>query len=307
MLRQVPQRFPGTPYHSRLSTAAGALLALGLLATPAAGRCDEVDVSHWAIAPFTGTGIYRIGDDRDVIVLQATPRWRIRETGEATDAGRGTAGFEFLLPVAVGLNRFDLADIPELVEFDNVATLSVVPGVHMRIPMDDRWSLLALANAGIGVRLDGEEAAFTYRIGIRSRWCIDSADCRWRLVNAFEYAGYATDRDRESALAPISAAIEFESGLGRMSIDDQPVRLVTHVEYSDFLDDLEFSLTDELDTSIGAQLEIGTAFKTDAGLEILGLKLDRVGIAYRRGLDHAGPSDTDYEAIRLYFRSLFEQ
>ncbi len=200
------------------------------LAAQACGQAvDGSVVSHWAIAPFLGTGAYRVSRDQSIFAIAYTPRWAIAESSDAWEENR-TRGIEFVLPMAVGLNSFDLADIPDIVDFDNFATLSVVPGVYLTFPLSPRWTLLGTANIGLGTRLDGGDVALTYRAGVRSRYRFGNPDgFRWSLLNALEFIGYSADNGTSSEFMPFSLGVEFENGLGELRIGGDEVELVTHI------------------------------------------------------------------------------
>ncbi len=276
-----------------------------------AQEIDSGDVSNWAIAPFSGTGYYNVSADRSIFVIAVKPRWTLRELPEQwrPDQKRGV---DLLVPLAVGLNRFDFGDIPGIVEFDNFATLSIVPGAYVTIPVSRRWTLRALANLGAGFRLDGDENSLTYRAGIRSRFRFGDSDdnYRWSLLNTLEFSGFRTDTSRSSQVVPFSIAVQLEHRLADMRWKDQPVDLVWHLKATEFLKDLRLNLIGDDELLVGGDVEVGIAIRPEAGFSFQGLKAERIGLGYRRGFNQresGSSSDNSYEALRLYFHSLFDQ
>lgn len=277
----------------------------GMLPARAQAASDG-EVAHWALAPFLGTGVYQIDDEQTIFVLAVTPRWVFKESPEEWD-GKRKVGFQFVFPMALGFNRFDLNDIPGTVEPDNFETLSLVPGVYATIPMGKRWTLLGLANLGVGGRLDGGEYALTYRVGFRSRLRFGDERFRWSLINALEYAGYNTDSNLSSQVAPLMLAFEFDNRLGNVRLDGKPAHLVSHIMYTHFIDEFTFDLPSQRETSVNDDFEIGLAIRRQTKFRLWRLNWDRIGIAYRRGNTTGSEQGNVFRGIRIYFRSVFEQ
>jgi hypothetical protein len=287
------------------------LPARGLLATCLAGAAfagspAEPDVSHWAIAPFFGTGAYRISAEQSIFAIGYAPRWTIEESSDDWIDDR-PVGIEIVMPMALGLNSFDIDEIEEIVDIGNIATVSVVPGVYVTIPMSARWTLLGIANLGAGIRLDGDGSALTYRAGVRSRYRFgDPQGLRWSLLSTIEYIGYRTDGGRSADVLPISLGVEFENRLA-MTVDDAPVDLVTHLVATDYVGELRFDLAGQLEGLYSGDIEIGFALHPAAGFRLLGFDFERIGIAFRGGLEADGTDASGFRAVRIYFRSVFTQ
>ena len=101
----------------------------------AGGQAQESSSSsiHWAYSSYFGSGWYQVSGDRDVFVLRTTPRWELREANLAEDGTR-TIGIELSFPITVGLDRFSIDDIPGTTNPDNLASLSVTPGIAATLP-----------------------------------------------------------------------------------------------------------------------------------------------------------------------------
>jgi hypothetical protein len=286
-----------------------ALVFLLLLVTgvAAAQEKQSSDVQHWALAPFLGTGAYQFDEQETVYVLKYEPRWLLREGSDAGQLSR-RARIELGVPAAFGLSNFDLANLPDTLDPDNVATLSVVPGIIGTLEMNPRWTLRGNANLGLGTRLDGNESALIYRAGIRSRYRLDSASARWNLIAALDYIGYDTNQHRHGHLLPLMRAGELELPVNAWATEHGPPPLVTHLAASHYLDELSLSALDDARASISNDIEIGFAVRPSQPFRLWRLSWERVGIAYRRG-DGSDPGDEDtrFEGIRLYFASVFDQ
>lgn len=284
--------------------------ALAVCGSASAQELENTDVQHWALAPFLGTGAYEFDSEQTIYVLEFTPRWTWRE-GTPWDASPRRPTLEVLVPATLGLRSFDLANLPSTLDPDNVGTLSVVPGIYATLEMNSRWTLLGIANLGLGARLDGEEAALIHRLGLRSRFCLGDDETRWNLIAAIDHFGYKTDHDNSGQLMPLSLAVEVEIAVNAWAAKAGPTHLVVHLAGSHYLDELSFDAIGAASTAISNDLELGVAVKPAEPFRLWKLRWERIGIAYRRGegqgQDEDGDRDSTFEGIRLYFRSLFEQ
>ncbi len=289
----------------RVGTKRAALL-LCTLAACATARAQEVldaEVEHWAFAPFLGTGAYEFDGAQTIYVFEYTARWTWQTASPAGETPR-RIGIDVLVPATLGLRSFDLADLPETLDTDNVATLSVVPGVYATLEMNPRWSLLGIANLGVGGRLDGGETALIHRLGLRSRWRFGPAEERWNLIAGIEHTGYNTDLDRSDRIMPISLTVEYERAIDAWEQRSGPTWLVLHVTGSHYLEEFSVDAFEEAASAIRRDLEFGIAVKPNVRFRLWRLSWERIGIAYRRG---EGDDDSRFEGIRLIFRSAFDQ
>jgi hypothetical protein len=88
---------------------------------------------------------------------------------------------------------FDALDPFAALSFDNVSTLSFVPGAKIEIPVNGRWSLKPLGYLGWGTELSGKGSAWVYWTGVKSQLRFGSDDFEWALINSLRYVGYSVD------------------------------------------------------------------------------------------------------------------
>ena len=256
---------------------------------------------HWAYSSYFGTGWYQVDGDRDVFVLRTTPRRELREPG-LDDDGVRTIGIELIFPITAGLDRFDLDDLPEAVDLDNLASLSLIPGINITIPINKRWSLRPFAAAGWGSILNGSESAWTYWAGVKSRYAFQNGNLNWALVNSATYVGYTPNEGPSEYFLPLMAGLEFDYPLGNKKLDDEQLFLSWHGMYTSFESNLDFVLEGSQATPITDQWEFGLSFhKQDNRIKIWWFSFDRLGMAYRFS------SSGDLKGISFVFRSMFER
>ena len=168
------------------------ILALTLASAPLApsgARAQAADEQaiHWAYSTWFGTGWYRIGDTRDAFAVRYAPRWLISE--QSIESGRRRYGLELRVPVTLGLEHFSLDDIAGSVDPANFASVSVTPAVNVQVPVTERWTLRPFAALGWGTVLNGEESAWTWWMGVRSRYRSAAGRLGWSWLYSVAVVG----------------------------------------------------------------------------------------------------------------------
>jgi len=256
---------------------------------------------HWAYSSYFGTGWYQVAGDREVFVVRGTPRWEMREADFSAD-GERTIGIEFRFPVTGGLDNFSADDIPGAVDLDNIASLSVTPGIDITIPVTERWRLRPHVAVGWGTALDGSESAWTYWAGINSRYTFQNGKLNWALVNAVTLVGNSPNNGPSDDFWPLMAGLEFDYPFGNRLLDNEQLYLSWHGMYTTFENDLDQTISDGSTEPITDQWEFGLSFRKEKEpINIWFLRFDRLGLAYRYS------SSGDLKGISFVFRSVFER
>ncbi|HLU06705.1 MAG TPA: hypothetical protein VKZ91_09135 [Woeseiaceae bacterium] len=279
------------------------LSALTILALPALAAAQEEDLSTipWAYSTYFGTGWYKVGEDRDAFAIRYAPRKPLREAVLHEDGSR-TIGIELRLPFTVGLDHFPLDDLQGSVDPANLANISVTPSIYFDIPMNERWTLRPFVAAGWGTVLNGDESAWTYWTGLRSRLAFNVGKVNAALLNSIGFVGYTPNVGSSTNFWPVQTAVEMATPLGNWQLDERQVLLHWHFGYTYFTDDLDIVRRDLTTEPISDQWELGLAVsKVDAQIEIWRFKFDRVGLAYRFS------SDGKLQGVGFVFRSLFDK
>jgi hypothetical protein len=273
---------------------------LVVLTSPALAQDEIAPPIHWAYGAYFGTGHYEVDDGQSAYVLSFRPSYRVR-TARLDQAGR-SIGIELRFPVAVGTHRFDLQSPGSTLRFDNVNTLSFVPGAEIDIPLTARWSLKPFGYVGYGAQLSGDASAWMYWTGLKSRIRFPGKAVDWSVFNSLTYVGYRDDEEPSNVL-PLFTAVEFERPLA-VKIANELVHLHWHVGYTSYLNEIELrpARSTLRPVTIDDEWEVGAAFSTGAEpLRLWRFKWDRVGMAYRFS------SNGEFEGVSLSFRSLFDR
>lgn len=282
-----------------------AAATLAALSRPALAQDVDLNSVHWAYSSYFGTGWYTVSDNRDVYVIRITPRWETREA--LLEDGRRQVGVEWRLPVTIGLNSFDIEDPVGTVDPDNLASLSVSPGVDLIVPVTDRWTLRPFASIGWGTILGEEDDAWTYWAGVKSNVAFRSGKLDWNLVNSVGFVGYKPNGGTSEDFWPVTAGLEFEYPLGSRRMGDDPLFIAWHGMYTTFENNLDLtagvaSPDVQPPEPITDQWEFGVALgKRGERFGFWMLRFDRLGLAYRVSSTGA------FKGISVVFRSVFER
>lgn len=274
-----------------------------LLGVPAGTEAQDSTAAdvHWAYSAYFGTGWYSVSGDRDVFIFRLTPEWELAEP--SYESGDRRFGWYLKTPVSVGLDRFDLDDVVDAVDLDNVAFLNVNPTLDLEIPVNDVWSLRPYASLGYGQVLDGSDSAWTYWAGIKSRVTLHSSPrATWYLVNMAGYVGYTPQEGNSDDFWPLMAGIEVNHPFGAVRPDGSQWLLHWNAKYTAFGKDVFFAKTPTSQREIGDQWDVGLAIgKRDAPVKIWFINFDRLGLGLRSS------SNGDLQGITFIFRSAFTQ
>jgi hypothetical protein len=277
------------------------LSGLTLLSVNATAQETTINSTHWAYSAYFGSGWYQVSGDRDVFVIRTTPRWELQEASLGED-GKRSIGIEFRFPITAGLDNFSIDDIPGAADLDNLASLSVTPGIDITIPISKRWSLRPHAAIGWGTALDGSSSAWTYWAGVKSRYTFQKGKLDWSLINAITYVGNTPDTGPSDDFWPLMAGLEFDYPLGNRRLNDEQLLLSWHGTYTSFENDLDNLIGEASVDPITDQWEFGVSFRKQKNpIKIGWFKFDRLGLGYRFS------SSGDLKGITFIFRSVFER
>jgi len=298
------RRFPTNPDGHRMFSIFFRLLLATIVFAVAAradAQLEDVSTIHWAYSTYFGTGWYQIGEDRDAFAIRFALRKPLRKASLNEDGSR-TIGMELRFPITLGLDHFPLDDIEGSLDPDNLANISVTPSIYFDLPMNERWMLRPFVAAGWGTVLNGDESAWTYWTGLRSRFRFKTGNVESALINSIGFVGYTPSTGPSTNFWPITTVVEMAAPLGNLRLDGRQLVLHWHAGYTFFRDDLDIVRRDLTTEQISDQWELGLAVsKVDERIRVWRFSFDRVGLAYRFS------SDGELKGLGLQFRSLFDQ
>lgn len=271
-----------------------------LLATTSIAQDADPATIPWAYSNYFGTGWYEIGDNRDAFILRYVYRQTLREA--SLDEQQRTTGLELRVPVTAGLNHFPLDDLAGSINPDNLANISVTPGLYLDVPVSERWMLRPFASIGWGSVLGGDGAAWTWWGGVSSRYLLHDGTARLALINSASFVGYTPDDGPSERFFPLTTALELSHGMASLAGGEDELRLHWHAAFTHYHDDLELGRAEGGAETVSEQWEAGLAFsRRERPIRLLWLSFERLGLAYRFN------SSQDLQGVALVFRSLFDQ
>ena len=202
------------------------------------------------------------------------------------------------LPVTLGLQTFDIDTILSNPIDETLVTFSFVPGVEFVIPVTTRWTLKPYGNVGAGSEIKGTASAWIYYGGLNSQFRSQFGQLGVTLLNGVQWLGYYPNSGLADSLARLATGLEGEYPLGNVAVKGQQLYMKPHVIHYWYFNDLDFRIIQESPVEINQELELAFAVGTKEPISYGFLKLDRIGVGYRRG--------DSIEGIRLIFASVFE-
>lgn len=262
-------------------------------------QTQDINALHWAYSTYFGSGWYQIGDESNAFALRYVPRKQLSQA-EIDDAGNRHWGIELRFPITLGLNNFPLDDIAGSVNPENFANVSVTPSVYLTWPVNERWTLRPIAALGWGTLLNGDESAWTYWTGVRSRLVLFDQVPRVSLFNSIGFVGYSPSIGPSESFWQITTALELGHPVFRNA--EARWQLHWHLAYTWFPNDLELIRRTPGTEPISDQWEFGFAFsREESRISIWRFEFDRLGLSYRFS------SDGELQGIGLVFSAFFDQ
>jgi hypothetical protein len=227
---------------------------------------------NYAYGTLFGTGFYEL-DGRSVAIVQFPITFDVRE------AEKNKFGMRFELPIAVGLQNYDFDSIPEF-DLDNVATLSVLPGVKFSFLFKERWALDPSVYVGYGRDISNHIGSVLYGAGLSSRRKFDLAKPRLTFGTNVIANGYTPEQGPSKFITRFGAGLDalFPTG---MTLADRDLLIGTFGIAYLFLNELEVRSPTEGTIRIRNEYEIGVAVAGEPAFKFLGFKFERIGLSYR--------------------------
>lgn len=274
-----------------------ALAFLVLLALPGPGEtsaaveplsASEKGEFNYAFATQLGSGIYTIsGRTLQVYRLPLSLTFRPEEEGSRR-------GWRFTIPVTLGFYDFKAVDVVENGLREEVATMSVIPGVEFLVPLTGNWLLKPYVEAGRVWDRSGSADAAVYSSGAWSRADFRAGRFNLSLGNGLGYTVVdPSSVPGSEALIALETAFEARHGLGSGAWAklDYGLYLVQHL----YFQRPAYPLDPGGSSGMLDQYEVGVTFGSRESLKIWKITLPRIGVGYLFG--------QDLSALRLVFGS----
>ena len=233
---------------------------------------EAENLVNYAYGTLFGTGFYEL-DGRSVAIIQFPVGFDLRE------AEKKKFGMRFELPMAVGIQNYDFSSIPEF-DLDNLATLSVMPGIKFSFLFKERWALDPSVYAGYGRDITNNIGSILYGAGLSSRRKFDLAKPRLTFGTNVIANGYTPEQGPSRFVTRFGAGLDalFPTG---MTLGDRDLLIGTFGIAYLFLNELEVRSPTQGTIKIRNEYEIGVAVAGEPAFKFLGFKFERIGLSYR--------------------------
>lgn len=237
---------------------------------------QRLDLVNWYYAATFGTGVYTSGD-RTVAVLQLPLSYTLRAPEE------DRWGLRITLPVSVGFYDYKFDDVFNQGLPQSFSTLSFVPGLELEKQITPRLRLKPYVSAGAGWELDGGGRAWIYDVGLRSRFLLgEDQGVEFALLNRLSLAGYYPKDGSREPLGYFAIGLDIVVPTGAELLERHIIFAMTPAYYHYFRR-LRFAEFDDPGNSIGEEFELAISLLARRPFSILGIEVDRIGIAVRGG------------------------
>ena len=270
--------------------AARLLLAAVLLwpaaAWPQAAGQDAPEpgeLVNFAYSAILGTGYYRVGE-RSIYAFRIPLAWRVREP-RLRDDGTAAPGKSWVLPISIGLIDFS-PDLEEgLPSIDNVAAVTLLPGVEFDWDRPSGWKVRTNFNFGASFDLESDERAGVMELTARGTYELrpmrsDSIGLTYghRLTST----AYKPENRSRNSLGYFSLGLDAR-WLQNWQILDRTAVLGAVIYGDFFYRSAGFAIPEESLEEIDRVFTVGISVGAARDFEVLGIGFDRVGLGYRFG------------------------
>ena len=281
-----------------LSARGLALVLLCLLSlksfaqTAITAETSEVELTNFAFANYLGSGIYTSGKEQLFI-------FKISLASELTEMTADKAGLVLHYPILLGVGQLDeILDFPEIgdiIDFDNFATLSVVPGLEYGIPVTKNWYLGPFVDLGIARDVVNNTNIGIGAIGAKSFVTLDYDNARLVIANRLLYARQENlDSGIDSHFSSFESALEYSFPTA-ITIGESPV------DFSVYF--INFYYPEDLVIGSSVNSRVSLQNKNEAGFTFTLPKHDWLPDNSRLGLGVQETRDADF--YRIVFGSPF--
>lgn len=232
---------------------------------------SSVGLTNFAFSSYLGTGFYT-SSGQNVFVIQLPFEHIIKEKTDTE------AGWTLNLPVTIGLINFNHLEAESLPKFDDVTTITFLPGIQYHYPVTADWTVIPFADYGFARDLNNTTNVLVVGAGIQSYANFQVKGNKLTLGNRFLYA-----KERSKTADNNSDYSLIETGLSYQITSDYSVNgnpIYANLYYINFYypDNLVFFDRTENPIRVGIENEFGITFSNLP--DFYSLKNRNLGLVY---------------------------
>lgn len=264
------------------------IAVLGLILFPAAAGAqagtplEKLRVSY-IYSAVMGTGTYKI-DNRRISMLRIPFAYTQHELTEEQ------SGLKWHAPVVVGYDALNYPDWLSRFVDDELATLSILPGIEVMSRATDIWVVKPFANLGGGYDFVREETILMGVVGLRAlgTWVYTDRS-EFRVGTSARYAvEYQIRSSRQTAFTMFEAGVDYRRDI-HLNVFAHDTNAGVYYRAQLFLPDWELVETVEnIESRVGLIHEVGASVGLQKPRKILGIPISRVRMGFKFGDDVRG-------------------
>jgi len=249
----------------------------------AQGLIDRGSLINWYYSATFGTGVYTAGD-RTVSVLQLpfSRAWK-----NVDDDGYG---LKFKVSSTLGFYDYNVDSVFNGKVPDRISTLSVLPGIEWEFPMSRRWTLRPFVDGGYGQELTGNESAWIYDFGVKSRFLFArDHGVEFALVNSLTSAGYRQSGGPTQPFGYLATGVDITIPTGSTAFG-RPLDIGITPIYFYYFNRFNLTLLNNSQNRIREEVELAVSLTSRKPWTFKFFDVERVGLAIRSTGDVTGVS-----------------
>ena len=232
------------------------ILMLGLVLPvtgPHAEQRSEVELINFAFGNYLGSGFYS-SSNIDVFIVKL-PFLKTLKAPTETEAG-----LIINYPVSLGITNISDDAVEGIPDFNDIGTVSVVPGLEYVYPLLGNWHLAPFVDLGIARDVSNNVNFRVRGTGVKSFVTFDF-DKTWLIfANRLLYADQKNlDSGDESSFSVFETALKYTTPTG-YTIDGSAVNLGYYLINYHYLDELVLADFGDAGISLQDKNEIGFTF-----------------------------------------------
>lgn len=240
----------------------------------AADTQSTAGIANFAFSSYLGTGFYS-SSGQDVFVIGIPFEHIIIEQTDTE------AGWTLNLPVTFGLLNFGRLDSEVIPEFDDVATITFLPGIEYLYPVTPDWTIAPFADYGFARDLNHTTNVLITGVGIKSLVDFTFNENILTLGNRFLYAREKSERaDTESDYSLIETGLNYRLS-NAFNMKNNPVFINMYYIFFYYPDNLVFFEQAPNPIRVGYEHEVGFTFSNLP--DFLFFENPELGFGIRRG------------------------
>lgn len=275
----------------RVAVAAVCAILSGACLAQPASDADPFDAAYSAAF---GRGRYALGDGTETEIYRANFSKKLRDLPRG---GGNGPGVRLLLPVTVGDQAFDDADLPPGREIRGIAQASFLPGVELEFAPGDRWTVRTRAQIGASEEYATDEVATIAAVGVRSRFTFENAALRPSLIGGLLWAAFDPDDGVTRSLVRVTAGVELDVAAAQWQVRGHPMSFRPHFLWDGYYRPSALTPGAGDYARVDSEWQLGVAAHREPGFKLLFVRFDAVGVAWRFSEHSSG--------LRLYVNSVF--